>query len=151
MRFKHITKLGTAILLAVLVFSCGKETQSTTQGGGKLKLVLTSTPTITNGEIFIPNIFNPGAGQGSYLDIKKNGKVETDEFSVTSGQNFAVTVIGGTTTGCTTLKLEAFVNGKLIQTISHTAGGQPGTTTCEYPASSFMTAVYGIPCNIIIP
>jgi hypothetical protein len=117
----------------------------------RLKLILTSTPRISNCGILIPNIFNPGTGQGNYIDTKKNGKVETDEFSVTSGQNFSVTVYGGTATGCTTLKLEAFVNGKLIQTISHTAGGQQGTTTCEYPASSILTAVYGLPCNIIIP
>jgi len=150
MRFKHITKLGTAILLAVLVFSCGKETQTTTQGSGKLKLVLTSTPTNTGGEIIMPNIFNPGTSQGRYIDIKKNGKVETDEFAVTKGQNFSVMLYGGTATGCTTLKLEAFVDGKLIQTITHTAGGSPGTTTCEYPISSYMSGLFGIPCNIII-
>jgi hypothetical protein len=150
MRFKHITKLGTAILLTVLVFSCGKETQATTQGGGKLKLVLTSTPTISNGEIIMPNIFNPGTLQGRYIDLKKNGKVETDEFSVTSGQNFSVMLYGGSATGCTTLKLEAYVNGKLIQTITHTAGGTYGTTTCEYPASNYGNGIFGIPCNIII-
>ena len=150
MIIKHITKLGTAILLAVLVFSCGKETQTTTQGGGKLKLFLTSTPTNTNGVINMPNIFNPGTLQGAYADTKRNGKVETDEFAVTQGQNFQVTLYGGTATGCTTLKLEAYVNGKLIQTITHTAGGTAGTTTCEYPASSLMTGVFSIPCNIII-
>jgi hypothetical protein len=150
MRFKHITKLGTAMLLAVLVFSCGKETQSTTQGGGKLKLVLTSTPTNTAGVIFMPNIFNPGTSQGMYADTKKNGKVETDEFAVTKGQNFSVTLYGGSATGCTTLKLEAYVDGKLIQTITHTAGGTYGVTTCEYPASNYLNGLFGIPCNIII-
>jgi hypothetical protein len=150
MRFKHITKLGTAILLVVLVFSCGKETQATTQGGGKLKLVLTSTPLNFAGEIHMPNIFNPGTSIGRYIDIKKNGKVETDEFAVTKGQNFSVILYGGTATGCTSLKLEAFVDGKLIQTITHTAGGTYGTTTCEYPASGSGIGLFGIPCNIII-
>ncbi len=143
--------IGVTVILAALVFSCGKETQSTTQGGGKLKLVLTSTPTNTVGMIQMPNIFNPGSLQGLYQDAKKNGKVETDEFAVTKGQNFSVLVYGGTTNGCTTLKLEAFVDGKLIQTITHTAGGQAGTTTCEYPASTFLTGGNAIPCNIIIP
>ena len=97
----------------------------------------------------MPNIFNPGSGQGRYIDIKKNGKVETDEFAVTKGQNFSVMLYGGTATGCTTLKLEAYVNGKIIQTISHTAGGSP---SCEYPMSTYIGGNnYAIPCNIIIP
>ncbi len=151
MKFSLFKNLGIALILTVIIISCSKETQSTTQGGGKLKLVLTSSPTNTVGMIQMPNIFNPGTTTSYYQDTKKNGKVETDEFAVTKGQNFSVLVYGGTSTGCTTLKLEAFVDGKLIQTISHTAGGNYGTTTCEYPASTITSPVWSIPCNIIIP
>ncbi len=60
MKFSLFKNLGIALILMVVIVSCSKETQSTTQGGGKLKLVLTSSPTNTVGMIQMPNIFNPG-------------------------------------------------------------------------------------------
>ena len=95
MIIKHITKLGTAILLAVLVFSCGKETQTTTQGGGKFIIKATFTPPLQFGKIV--SAYNSTRIWGLGFDIMWDGiskqydlsELTTDELSVTSGQNIA--------------------------------------------------------------
>lgn len=123
----------TALILTLIFYSCGKETQSSTQGGGLFKIRYTITPSLqiglgaggigSNGFTSLCNI------QGlSGLTLMWYGSsasmpfstMETNEFSVTKGQNVG---IGGIAIAnqidyqCRTLKIEAIINGKVFNTI----------------------------------
>ncbi len=136
MIIKHITKLGTAILLAVLVFSCGKETQTTTQGGGLFKIRYTITPALENGGTFLNSSrFNaPCLSPGfevmlvqwyGYTASKALSTIETNEYSVTKGQNISIpgiTCYNELNLICRTVKIEGIINGKVFQTLTKELG-----------------------------
>lgn len=139
MKFKHITKLGTAILLAVLVFSCGKETQTTTQGGGRFIIKATFTPPLQFGQIV--SKYNSTRMYGIGFDVMWDGvsklydlfELTTDELSVTSGQNIAFyfNLSNGYDFQCRNVKIEGIQNGKVIKTYNFSMGYSSPTTYCN--------------------
>lgn len=88
-----IKSIGIAFAI-LLLSSCGKETQNTTQGGGVFKVRVTIDPPLQSGAP------TTGSTNSIALLVSSSGKVwsggqqtgplstlETDEISVTSGQN----------------------------------------------------------------
>jgi hypothetical protein len=124
-----------SIVLTVLIFSCGKETQSSTQGGGLFKIRYTITPPLQIGGTSISdNSFQticPTPGFAG-INIVWHGNtastslasIETNEYSVTKGQN----ITSGTALGnqmnpiCHTVKIEGLINGKVFQTFTKDLG-----------------------------
>ncbi len=144
-------------ILSFLIFmvSCGKETQNSTQGGGKLFIKLTSNPANNTEAIVVGNMFNMGTSVKYYVPKKNTGIVLTDTFNVTSGQNFPIAIYGGVTTSCSNITVEAYLNGNLYKTKIFNVGGNGivGTGTsdiCDYPATVLTSGVSGIPYNITI-
>ena len=139
MKFKHITKLGTAMLLAVLVFSCGKETQTTTQGGGRFIIKATFTPPLQFGQIV--SKYNSTRMYGIGFDVVWDGiskqydltELTTDDLSVTSGQNIAFyfNLYNGYDFQCRNVKIEGIQNGKVIKTYNFSMGYSSPTTCCN--------------------
>ena len=159
MIIKHITKLGTAILLAVLVFSCGKETQATTQGGGMFKIRYTITPALQNEgtpfqSMFTAQCLSPGFESMSvfwygHLVTKPLSTIETYEYSVTKGQNISIPGIGcynGLNLICRTVKIEGIINGKVFQTLTKELG-MLSTTPAVYCKDQETSSGF----NFIIP
>lgn len=131
--FKTIKAIVSSIILTILIFSCGKETQSSTQGGGLFKLRYTITPALQNGK-------NPTGDGNSFLSFCNSSPslagltlswigftsnnpcstLETNEFAVTKGQNVtiqSITIGNSYDDQCRTLKIEAFINGKVFNTV----------------------------------
>ena len=139
MVIKHISKLGTAILLAVLVFSCGKETQSTTQGGGTFVIKATISPPLQAGKngmqqsnqvqlSCVTSQFWSGIDKSTSLS-----EISTDPISVTSGQNVSciLSISNGYDFVCRTVTLEGIQNGKTIKTYTLSLGyNSSSLTTC---------------------
>ena len=122
--FNKLFPFLIAMLCTVIVFSCGKETQSSTQGGGICKIRITFSPQIPMTSKFNgfdqPNSFQSVCA-GSLLSW--NGAVgnalstiETPEFSVTKGQNISCqsTSISNYDQICRTVSFECFVNNKSV-------------------------------------
>lgn len=145
--FKSIKAIAASIILTLLVFSCGKETQSSTQGGGLFKYRVTINPSIPN---------NPAiAGQGNILWIYTNlpelgiynwvtsssnpkpeplTNYESPEISVTKGQNVSITGIILTNSGdlgCIQTKIEGIQNGKIIKSVILNLGYSNATSQCK--------------------
>ena len=154
MKNKYLILLTS--LLVLFVVSCGKETQSSTQGGGKLVLKLTSLPANNTEAIAVHNLFSTGTSSKFYFPVKNTGEVKTDTFNVTTGQNFPIIIYGGVTTSCSNIVLEAFLNGKLYKTKSFNVGGNAinifggPSDICDYPATNLTSGPSGIPYNITI-
>lgn len=150
-----IKSIGIAFAI-LLLGSCGKETQSSTQGGGKLVIKLISSPANNTEGIVVGNMFNSGTSVKIYLPIINSGKVVTDTFNVTKGQNFPIIIYGGITTSCATISVEAYLDGQLYKTKIFNVGGSevPGfpspSKICDYPAGIYLNALSGIPYNITI-
>jgi hypothetical protein len=151
-----IISIGIAIF-SLLLGSCGKETQSTTQGGGKLVIKLRSSPANNTEGIVIGNMFNVGTSVKFYVPKKNSGLVLTDTFNVTAGQNFPIALFGGVTNSCSNITVEAYLNGKLYKTKTFNVGGNgigfPGSgpsDICDYAATILTSGISGIPYNITI-
>lgn len=92
---KLFTIFTATLLLTALVVSCGKETQSSTQGGGICKIRYTITPPLQPGirlGIYY-NSFAPYSLNTGWLGTTQTqplSTTETQEFSVTKGQNVGV-------------------------------------------------------------
>ena len=127
---KNTLKFIGLLLTTLILGSCGKETQSTTQGGGVFKVRVTIDPPLqpgatTTGGINFISIAGPssikswiGAQQTSPLST-----IETDEISVTSGQNVQFSISNFSNQfdfNCRTVKYEAIQNGKIneVHTVS---------------------------------
>ena len=128
MRFKYITKLGTAILLAVLIFSCDKQTQnSPITNNGKFKIKITITPPFqagTNG-LSVQGFNQIKVATGVSFDwygtqeTKNLNEFYTNEFPVKSGYQYCgFSIFNGYDRICRNIKLEGFQNGKIIQTFN---------------------------------
>lgn len=130
---KPLLKITLVTLsLLILIAACGKETQTTTQGGGTFKIRLTVSPSLQTG--------NVGSAANSFQVISQtpslpalsymwNGKttlsaIETNEVSVTKGQNVTIAFVLGNQLNpvCHTVKIEGLINGKVIQTFTKEAG-----------------------------
>ena len=144
--------------LIAMLTSCGKETQSTTEGAGKLYIKLSSVPANNTEAIGIPSLFSAGTSVKYYLPTKLNdGKVETDTFSVTKGQNFPIWVFGGNNISCSNILVEVYLDGKIYKSKSFNVGGEstfgvlPGAPkTCKYSYTNVSNGTSGIPYNLII-
>ena len=151
------TKICKHLLLLTLVagiFSCGKETQSSTQGGGTFKLRVTITPALQSGEDlqnFGTNQFMFAFGSSIYnwIGITASAPLsgyETDEVSVTKGQNISCTLGLNSSYDlvCRTVQIDAVLNGKVIKTVSKNMGQNGNMLTyCKDGISSTV--------NFIIP
>lgn len=131
---KKITPIITALAFVISIISYGKETQSSTQGGGLFKIRYTITPSLQNGLGGTggtrQNIFTSMCNiQGlSGLNTMWYGgsasapfsTMETNEFSVTKGQNLgfgAIQILNDIDYQCRTLKIEAIINGKVFNAV----------------------------------
>ena len=149
-----IISIGFALSI-LLLGSCGKETQSTTQGGGKIYIKLTSSPANNTEAIFVPVVFGEfGMNKIYYPKTVNSGIITTDSFNVVKGQNFPITISGGNTTSCSNILVEVFLDGKLYKSRIFSVGGIPTgfnggpSSICSYAASQSFSG--GIPYNITI-
>jgi hypothetical protein len=153
---KNTFKLIVIAYAILLMCSCGKETQSTTQGGGKLVIKLTSSPANNTEGIVVGNMFNVGTSVKFYVPKKNSGLVLTDTFNVTAGQNFPIALFGGVTNSCSNITVEAYLNGKLYKTKTFNVGGNGNfagsgpSDICDYAATILTSGISGIPYNITI-
>ena len=151
---KKITPPILALVCTIIMFSCGKETQSTTQGGGVCKIKITISPEIPMTSKFnntdYTNSFQSSCGfllQWTGSSGFALSTIETPEFSVTKGQNVSCsgTSIANYDEICRTVKIECFVNNKSV-----------GLFTKELGIKSFIPAIYckdvgNSTVNFIIP
>jgi hypothetical protein len=133
--FKSIKAIASSIILTVLIFSCGKETQSSTQGGGLFKYRVTITPPLHYGAT------GQFKNQSNYLQVGVipiassyiwDGKqlsddfttYESQEYSVTQGQNITFTyfIDNSYDLVCRTVKIEALINGNVFKTVTQEKG-----------------------------
>lgn len=135
--FKSIKAIASSFLLTVLIFSCGKETQNSTQGGGKFKIRYTISPALSFGTSS-GNFFNTIATtQGfSGLNLRWFGNssssdlttIETVEYSVTKGQNISIGhVVNNDDKVCRSLKIEGLINGNVFFSTTKLLGISGGT------------------------
>jgi hypothetical protein len=95
---KTLYLLFTATVFTALLLGCGKETQSSTQGGGICKIRATITPPLQPGISSSTSSYNTFGYFNSFGDFngsaetKSFSNAETQEFSVTKGQNVTITV-----------------------------------------------------------
>lgn len=127
---------------SLLLGSCGKENQGTTQGGGKLVIKLRSSPANNTEGVVVGNMFNGGTSVKFYMPEKNSGLVLTDTFNVTAVRNFPIALIGGVTNSCLNITVEAYLSGILYKTKIFNVGGNGimgiGTgpsDICDYPAT----------------
>jgi hypothetical protein len=130
---KFIKLTTLPIILQIFMFSCGKETQNTTKGGGLFKVKYTFTPALQNGttsnggsNTFLSVCNSSPALTGLSLQWHGNSalnpcsSLETNEFSVTNGQNVSIGGLGVSNLfdlQCRTVKIEAMINGKVFNTV----------------------------------
>ena len=118
-----------------MFYGCGKETQSSTQGGGLFKIRYTITPPLDFGYVGnMNNIFQTfnniqgftglnlrwvGGQQSSPLST-----IETIELSTTKGQNISTNTFLTNSINriCHNVKIEGIINGKVFQTFSKEYG-----------------------------
>lgn len=126
---KNIKLISTAVLLAVLVFSCGKETQSTTQGGGTFYVRVTINPPLQFGVNPLGNYVGIGCLTSTKTWNSQNQtsnltSLQCDEVTVTSGQNIQATFMLRTLYDhqCRNVLLEGVQNGKVIKSYTYEIG-----------------------------
>jgi hypothetical protein len=136
-KLNNISIVILALITTLTIFSCGKETQSTTQGGGTFNLKLTISPPLQFGS-------SPSSGQNTLFmqvgNIQKQwmgnsasqnlSQMISDDISVTSGQNmFCIIQINNTYDfTCRTITAEGIQNGKVIKTYTLEQGYKNGST-----------------------
>jgi hypothetical protein len=111
------------------IFSCGKETQSSTQGGGTLKFNVTITPALQSGmnqQTYQSNqfAFFSGVNMYSWSGDTNLGNYTSDELSVTKGQNIPCTIYLYSVYDliCRTVQIDAVLNGKVMKTVTKNMG-----------------------------
>ena len=136
-KLNKISPVILALVCTFIIFSCGKETQSTTQGGGTFNLKLTISPPLQFGKnasgqintLFMQttNIQKQWSGNGASQSLSQ---VISDDISVTSGQNvFCIIQISNQYDfACRTITAEGIQNGKVIKTYTLEQGYKDATT-----------------------
>jgi hypothetical protein len=134
-----IILIGIAFSI-LLLGSCGKETQSTTQGGGVFKVRVTIDPPLQPGvsSPFLSNSVNiimAGniRGWNGGLQTVPLSTLETDEISVTSGQNVQLFITDFSNIvdrNCRTVKYEAIQNGKINEVHIVSLGYNGSSSLC---------------------
>ena len=113
--------------------SCGKETQSTAQGGGVFKVKVTVNPPLQKGIGLSPSEYNSaGVSIAGFLNTGWSGNTNnadlsnftTEEIAVTNGQNLSVYVYVSNfkDLNCRDVKIEGIQNGKVIKTYNYSMG-----------------------------
>ena len=132
---KTIKAYILSLALTILVFSCGKETQATTQGGGLFKYRVTITPPLQFGKtgqfntksnnvfITVPSLGTGYQWNGDQM-TSNYSTYESQEFSVTKGQNilFQVGIVNTYDLICRNVKIEALINGNVFKTVTQEKG-----------------------------
>lgn len=132
---KLCTIFTTTLLLTALVVSCGKETQSSTQGGGLFKVRVTITPPLQAGlnSNSIGNYFSIGSttvtGGTTWLGNSQTLPLstwESQEYSVTKGQNFgwSIQLNNSYDVQCRQVKIEGLTDNKVFKTYNLELGVQ---------------------------
>ena len=121
-----------ALVCTMILFSCGKETQSSTQGGGTCKISFTITPEMPiKGTLLGTEYFSTFAAVTPVALLRWSGatgmplaSIESPEFSVTKGQNVVIEGIevNNYDDQCRTVKIECIVNNKIINSFSKELG-----------------------------
>lgn len=138
---KKTTYFSIITLFLMFITSCGKETQASTKGGGIFKVRLTIDPPLQPGKSVIEtynyltmSIANSSKGWGGINQTKPLTTLETDQISVTSGQNIMFTILFSNAfdSQCRTIKCEAIQNGKTNEIIYLSMGTvKNGNSPCE--------------------
>ena len=119
-----------ALFFSLLLYSCGKETQNTTQGGGKFVVTAKVSPPLQAGsnsgaynlfQIAVAGSSNTWLGQSQSNSISE---LSTDEIAVTKGQNIGVVAMlsNAYDLTCRTITLQGIQNGKIIKTYTLNIG-----------------------------
>lgn len=135
------------------MFSCGKETQSSTQGGGIFNLKLTIDPPLQFGKNASGQIntllmqTTSTQKQWSGNNVSQSlSQIISDDVSVTSAQNVfcLIQIINGYDNICRTVVAEAVQNGKVIKTFNLELGFKDAT------GASYCTDGYQTTKNVVI-
>lgn len=144
-----------ALVCTMILFSCGKETQSSTQGGGICKIRYTITPSLSG-----KSKLNGIEQAHSFTSVTPIvliqwvgtitttlSSIESPEFSVTKGQNVTIgsTSINSYDNTCRSVKIECIVNNKTVNSFIKELGYLSNTplTPCKDNSNSSV--------NFIIP
>jgi hypothetical protein len=142
-----------ATLFTIFLFGCGKETQSSTQGGGLFKYKVTISPSLDTGMgpaiymgVLLPRVtvnmvtISAATGSGYVWHGQTEPKPfsvyeDRNEFSVTKGQNIAVYVNIGNqkNPGCIQIRVDGYIDGKIFKTFN----AQGGYQTYTYPTGVY--------------
>ncbi len=136
---KTSTILLLSFLLSLGLFSCGKETQSTTQGGGTFICKVSISPplqagSVSSGQYNTIQIW--GGGFLSKWDGSANSvslsELSSDPISVTSGQNVTcyLFVANSYDLACRTITIDGIQNGKTIKSYTLSMGSSGATMPC---------------------
>lgn len=139
---KTATMLCASLLLTIGFFSCGKETQSTTQGGGKFYVKAKISPPLQSGKNAMQGLYYNQfqlaiAGSAAKWDGSTNSQIlselVTDEISVTAGQNVVVMVnlANSYDVSCRTVTIEGIQNGRVIKSYTFSMGMSSSSTYCS--------------------
>ena len=121
---KRFTIFTTTLLLTALIVSCGKETQSSTQGGGICKIRYTITPPLQPGirlgayyNGFSP--YSPNPSWNGFTQTQALSITETQGFSVTKGQNVTVSAQLSNLFDlvCRQVKVEVLIDNNIKKTV----------------------------------
>jgi hypothetical protein len=147
-----MNKLIVLIVVVLFFNSCGKETQSTTQGGGTFYVRMTISPPLSvgsrnvNGSKFYNSVslwgpnFNSGwSGSNSSTPLSV---LNSTEISVTKGQNITAywSLSNYKDCKCVTLTFEGIQNGNVIKT--YTLNGGLSDTTFLNNCATGNTVTY---------
>jgi hypothetical protein len=131
-RIKKIIPPILALVCTTAFFSCGKETQTSTQGGGICKIKFTITPEIpTKTKFGLVDYANSFSSITPVVVLQWNGlsgfplaTIESPEFSVTKGQNITCgsTTITNYDGICRSIKIECILNNKSIKAFTKELG-----------------------------
>jgi hypothetical protein len=154
---KTLYLLFTATLFTAILLGCGKETQSSTQGGGLFKVKVTITPPLQSGstslgansiQIYAPapfiNYVWVGSSNSSNLSV-----YESQEYSVTKGQNISVSVLSLSNQYdciCRQVTVEGLTDNKVFKTVTLELGIKSTTPPVLYCKDQASAQV-----NFIVP
>lgn len=113
---KTLYLLFTATVFTALLLGCGKETQSSTQGGGLFKLKVTFTPPL-QGPVGSFQINAPAPSINYVWTGSPDLSVyESQEYSVTKGQNISVGFYDNLVVlVCRQVKVEGLLDNKVFK------------------------------------
>jgi hypothetical protein len=133
---KTLYLLFTATVFTALLLGCGKETQSSTQGGGLFKFKVTITPPL-QGSAVGPFQINSSALSINYLWTTGSPDLsvyESQEYSVTKGQNISVGFYNTLANNvCYQVKVEGLLDNKVFKSTTLELGYKSiiPTITCK--------------------